>query len=141
MGYEVFDELCKQRGVTPYKVSKDTGVSTSTLSSWKTGRYEPKDDKLRKLADYFGVSAHYLRTGKELKQIIIKRPNYENIVRASFDNEEDYHLYKESQAITQEIFDDRDLHALFDAARGCKSEDLRMARDLLNRLKETNRDG
>lgn len=65
MGYEVFDRLCKIRGVTAYQVAKETGVSTATLSSWKTGRYVPKGEKLQKLAEYFNVTAHYLATGEE----------------------------------------------------------------------------
>lgn len=65
MGYDTFERLCKLKGVTAYQVAKDTTVSTSTLSSWKTGRYTPKDEKLQKLADYFGVSTSYLRTGDE----------------------------------------------------------------------------
>lgn len=63
MGYETFDKLCKMNGVTPYRVAQETGVSTATISSWKNGRYEPKDDKLQKLANYFNVTAYYLRTG------------------------------------------------------------------------------
>ena len=55
MGYETFERLCNEKGVTPYRVAKDTGVTTATLSSWKSGRYTPKADKLQKLADYFGV--------------------------------------------------------------------------------------
>ena len=39
------------------------------------------------------------------------------------------------------IFDDSDLHALFDAAQNSKPEDLKMAADLLRRLKGTNIDG
>lgn len=62
MGYRIFDRLCKAKGVTAYQVAKETGVSTSTLSSWKTGRYTPKDDKLQKLADYFNVTVSYLRS-------------------------------------------------------------------------------
>ena len=68
MGYEVFDKLCKMRGITAYQVAKETGVSTATLSSWKNGRYTPKDDKLQKLADYLGISVQYLRTGKEAQE-------------------------------------------------------------------------
>ena len=70
MGYEVFDNLCKERGVTPYQVSKETGVSTATLSSWKKGRYTPKDEKLQKIADYFGVPVEYLRTGRKKKFVM-----------------------------------------------------------------------
>nr|DAG74713.1 MAG TPA: helix-turn-helix domain protein [Caudoviricetes sp.] len=44
---------------TAYQVSKDTGVSTSTLTNWKYGRYTPKVDKLKALADYFNVPIEY----------------------------------------------------------------------------------
>ena len=63
--YEIFSELLQKYGVTPYKVSKETGVSQSTLSDWKRGISTPKPDKLQKIADYFGVSLTYLLTGKE----------------------------------------------------------------------------
>lgn len=57
--YNKFVELLKGKGVTAYQVSKDTGISNSTLSDWKAGRSEPKLDKLKKLADYFGVEVTY----------------------------------------------------------------------------------
>ena len=57
--YKDFKKICEERGVTPYRVSKDTGVSTSTLSEWKNGKYTPKIDKLQKIADYFGVKVEY----------------------------------------------------------------------------------
>lgn len=63
--YEIFSELLQKYGVTPYKVSKETGVSQSTLSDWKRGISTPKPDKLQKIADYFGVSLSYLLSGEE----------------------------------------------------------------------------
>ena len=33
--YEIFDELIKQKGLSAYKVAKDTGISQTTLSDWK----------------------------------------------------------------------------------------------------------
>jgi len=63
--YEIFVELLQKYGTTPYKVSKETGVSQSTLSDWKRGKSTPKPDKLQKIADYFGISLIYLMTGKE----------------------------------------------------------------------------
>lgn len=62
--YENFNKLLQKYGVTPYKVSKETGVSQSTLSDWKRGISTPKNDKLQKIADYFGVSLSYLITGE-----------------------------------------------------------------------------
>ncbi len=58
--YEKFEALLKKNGVTAYQVSKDTGISTATLSSWKVGKYTPKADKMKKLADYFKVSIEEL---------------------------------------------------------------------------------
>lgn len=63
--YSIFEELCEIKGVTPYRVAQETGVTTATLTSWKKGKYKPKQDKLQKIADYLGVSVDYLMTGKE----------------------------------------------------------------------------
>lgn len=63
--YEVFQKLCEEKGVTVYKVCKETGISTASISNWKAGRYTIKTDKLQKLADYFGVTLEYLTTGED----------------------------------------------------------------------------
>lgn len=65
MYYEQFDSLCNSKGVKPSEVSRATGITTATLTSWKQGKYTPKQDKLQKIADFFGVSLEYLMTGKE----------------------------------------------------------------------------
>lgn len=54
--YEIFERLLKEHNVTPYRVAKETGITTATFTSWKQGKYTPKQDKLQKIADYFGVS-------------------------------------------------------------------------------------
>lgn len=61
--YSIFEKLCKERGVNASKVSSATGIATSTFSAWKKGDYTPKTQKLKKIADYFGVSLQYLMTG------------------------------------------------------------------------------
>ena len=59
--YKKFAKLLEQTNKTAYQVSKDTGIAQSVLSDWKTGRSKPKADKLKILADYFGVSIeHFL---------------------------------------------------------------------------------
>lgn len=57
--YEKYVELRDKNGVTDYRVSVDTGITKSTFSDWKTGRSKPKFDKLKILAEYFGVSIEY----------------------------------------------------------------------------------
>ncbi len=57
--YQKYEKLRNDKGVTDYEVSKQTKISTATLSEWKKGKYQPKIDKIMLLADYFGVSVTY----------------------------------------------------------------------------------
>ena len=60
MDYERFENLLKMNNTTVYRVSKATGIPGSTFTDWKNGRSSPKSDKLRKIADFFGVSLDLL---------------------------------------------------------------------------------
>ena len=60
MDYSRFEELLKMNKTTVYRVSKETGIANSTFTDWKNGRSYPKSDKLKKIADYFGVSLDVL---------------------------------------------------------------------------------
>lgn len=55
MAYETYAQLRDKKGVTDYRVAKDTGIGQTVLSAWKYGDRNPKVDKLQKLAAYFGV--------------------------------------------------------------------------------------
>lgn len=57
--YEKFDQLVAARGITAYRVGKDLGIASAVFSDWKSGKSKPKVDKLKKIADYFGVSIEY----------------------------------------------------------------------------------
>lgn len=57
--YENYAKIRDKKGVTDYRVSVDTGIPKSTFSEWKSGRSKPKAEKLKTLADYFGVSIEY----------------------------------------------------------------------------------
>lgn len=57
--YKKYEALLMKSGETSYQVSKATGVGQNTLSNWKTGRSQPKVDKLQKLAEHFGVPVSY----------------------------------------------------------------------------------
>lgn len=59
--YKIFSELMEEKGLTAYKVSKETGISQSVLSAWKKGTSVPRPVTFKILADYFGVSVEYLR--------------------------------------------------------------------------------
>ena len=100
---------------------KETGITTATISNWKAGRYTPKQDKLQKIAEYFGVTVEYLMTGEE-KEDGAK-----------------YYLNDETAAIAQDIFENKELRLLFDAARDATPEDLKLTHDMLLALKRKER--
>lgn len=58
--YDIFMQLMEEKGVTAYRVAKDTGITQATLSRWKTGKVSPSIETLQVLAEYFGVTLDYL---------------------------------------------------------------------------------
>lgn len=120
--YSVFLKLLQDRGVRTADVSKATGIGPGVFSDWKSGRYTPKADKMQKIADYFGVSVGYLMTGEE------------------GDEKQIYYFTEETAKMAQKLFENQGMRILFDAAQNSRPEDLKMAADLLERLKGTNTD-
>lgn len=59
--YELFAKILELKGITAYRVAKDTGLTTVLFSDWKKGKSRPKYDKLKIIADYLGVSVEYLQ--------------------------------------------------------------------------------
>lgn len=53
--YKIYEKLRDERHMTDYEVAKKTGISTVTLSHWKSGFYNPKIDKIQKIAELFDV--------------------------------------------------------------------------------------
>ena len=61
--YKKYVQLRDGKGVTDYRVSVETGIPASTFSDWKSGRSAPKIEKLKLIADFFGVSVDYFLGG------------------------------------------------------------------------------
>ena len=115
--YEIFEQLLQKLNVTPYKISKETGVTQTTLSNWKNGKSTPITANMQKIADYFNVSIDYLMTGEE--------------------NEggEKYYLNEETAEMAQKIFENKELRALFDVQSDMQPEDLKALHDMALALK------
>lgn len=64
MIYERVEELCHKKGVSIYRVEKDLNFSSGSICKWK--RSIPTADKLKILANYFGVSIEYFLEEKEV---------------------------------------------------------------------------
>ena len=57
--YKKYVELRDRKGVSDYRVAKETGIPCSTFTDWKTGRSSPKLDKLKSISNYFEVPLEY----------------------------------------------------------------------------------
>ena len=57
--YEKYSALLEKVNKTSYQVSKETGISQTAFSNWKTGRSEPSLESLKRLGRYFDVSIEY----------------------------------------------------------------------------------
>lgn len=117
--YEIFEKLCEQMGITPYRFCKDTGISTSTISTWKNKGSKCGAKLQKAVCDYFGVTADYLMNG-------------ENTTTK-------YYLNDETAQVAQEIFENKELRALFDVQRDMEPEDLKALQQMALALKRKER--
>jgi transcriptional regulator with XRE-family HTH domain len=115
MMYDKFENLLKERKVSAHQVSVATGVSTATLSSWKQGKYEPKKEKIQKIADYFGVPVSYF-----------------------YEDSPEYYYDDETARVADMIAVKPGLRLLFDASRDLSEENIRMFAEMIERFKQTN---
>ena len=88
--YEIYQRLLDEKGLKNSDVSRATGISNMTLSDWKRSVSKPKEDKMRKIAEFLGVTFDYLTTGKEKEStftpesahIVVKLRNDAELVKA-----------------------------------------------------------
>lgn len=57
--YERYVQLRNSMNLKDADVSRETKIAKSTFSDWKNGRSEPKNDKLQKISDFFGVKIDF----------------------------------------------------------------------------------
>lgn len=118
MSYETYEKLLQEKGVNSATVSKATGISQTVFSEWKKGKSTPKADKMKKIADYFGVSMEYLTTGE---------------------SPTGYYYNEDAMQIAQEIYQDKDLHMLFDMVRDASPEELKDFAEMIRLMQRRER--
>lgn len=70
MFYDVYTDLCNQKGVSRSRAASDMGLSNSTVTKWKKTGATPSGETLTKIAAYFGVSVDDLV--KQEKKLVAK---------------------------------------------------------------------
>ena len=122
--YEVFEHLLNEKRVRFSEVSRETGVSYSTFTDWRAGRYNPKREKIEKLAAYFGVPTDIFYVDGEIES-----------------DAHPYYVNDEAMEMMSEIFNRPELKILFNASRNAKKDQVLFAAEMLDRMKGTNPDG
>lgn len=64
--YQRIDDLCKQNGITIAELERRLGFGSSSIRKWTT--MNPSANKLKAIADYFGVSTDYLYGRTDIQQ-------------------------------------------------------------------------
>lgn len=124
--YDIFERLLNEKGLTAYRVSKETGITPSTFTHWKNGEYEPKLDKLQKIADYLGVTVDYLKTGK------IPEPS----VKAIDENGNIVVIDDETLEFIDSLRTKPEMKMLFSVSKKATKEDIIKAVKIIEALKE-----
>lgn len=122
-------EAMADKDIKAVELSLRSGVLKSSISQYMNGTHSITNVKAGAIAEVLGVNPVWLM-GFDV-------PKYAD----EKSQQDTYYIDPETAKVAQAIFDDTDLHALFDAAQDSKPEDLKMAADLLRRLKSTNSDG
>ena len=108
-------------GLTMKEVADMVGVSEATISRWESGDIaNMRRNKISALANALQMPPAVIMGWEEPPT---------------------YYVNPDTAKMAQELFEDSDMRVLFDAAKNSRPEDLKMAADLLKRLKETNPDG
>ena len=101
--------LCAKKDTSLKALEKALGFSNGSLAKAAT----IKNDRLQKIADYFGISVEYLMTGEE--------PN-------------GYYLNEESAKLAQEMYEDEDMRSLFDMKRNMPPERFKAHMEFMKNL-------
>lgn len=115
----IFKHIREKSGLTQQQLADKLGISRSAVGMYEKGEREPNFETLELIADTFNVDMNYL---------LGKKPSTEIIP-------DTYYFNPETSKIAQEIYDNKELSLLFDAARDADPEDLQTVHSMLMALK------
>lgn len=138
----------EQLGLTQDELAHKVGyASRSSINKIELSRDLPLR-KVSKMASALDTSPSYLMGWTDdpnMKVIditgvvdVVTEATTQAMERGEFPS---YYENEETAEIAQELYENEDMRLLFDAAKDSRPEDLKMAADLLMRLKATNPEG
>ena len=117
--YENVKKAASDRGYSINRLEKELGFARSYILKFKT--ITPSADKIQKIAEFLNVSTEYLMTREEKTE------------------DKKYYLNEETAHAAQEIFENKELKALFDVQRDMNPDDLKALHSMALALKRKER--
>lgn len=109
---EIIRELCRKSNITIQHLEQTLGFSNASIAKANSNM---KAEKLKAIADYFGVSMEYLMTGQEPEP------------------ETGYYLDPEAAELAEFAHKNPEYKVLFDASRNVKPEDINFVLEMIKR--------
>lgn len=123
----ILKSLRLAKNLTQDELAKQLRISRSAIGMYESGAREPDFDTLELIADFFNVDIDYLM-GRTIKTTFIPHAT-----------EDSYYTNPETAKIAQEIYENKELSLLFDAAKDAAPEDLQTVHTMLLALKKKER--
>ena len=114
---DIIRELCKKKGISVAALERHLGMGNGTIA--KNGSFNMRSDRLKAIADYFGVTMEYLMTGEEPEQTSMEGNKY------YFDDD--------AAKLAEFLHKNPEYKALFDASRKVKPEDIEFVLQMIKR--------
>lgn len=113
---EIIRELCRKNNITIQRLEQVLGFSNASIAKATSNM---KAEKLKAIADYFGVTMEYLMTGEEPEQ-------------ASSEGNK-YYFDEDAAQLAEFLHKNPEYKALFDASRKVKPEDIEFVLQMIKR--------
>lgn len=114
---DVLRELRISNNLTQDQLAKNLNLGRSRISMYERGEREPDIETLELISDYFNVDMNFL----------LGKTNMTTTVG--------YYVNDETRKIAQEIYDNKELTLLFDAAKDASPDDIKTVHTMLLALK------
>lgn len=118
--YEQVKEVAKSKGYSINRLEKELGFARSSIS--KFNKNVPSMEKIKQIADFLDVSVSDMIGDSDDRS-----------------NTEKYYLNDETAQVAQEIFENKELRALFDVQKDMDPADLKALHSMALALKRKER--
>lgn len=113
--YDNIRKVAKDKGISINKLEQELGMTRGSM--YKFNQSSPGSEKIQKIADYLGCSVELLMKGEESS----------------------YYISKETLEMAQQLYQNRDLHMLFDATKDATPSELKSFYDMIQIMKKRER--